>query len=326
MKHSRSRSLPELAINTISYFNFFGFPPSFEEIYAYFPVKTTRAALARILNRLRSGKKLKKAEIALQPGLFYSDILSETGSLHILELQNKLKGKGDMRARETENSALYTLPQYSIFFRNRLSRQSISRRKLKRALPFLKILALPPFIRMIGISGSLSMLNCRKTDDVDIFVVTSKNLLFTARFWTILLAVLMRKRQGPDSVCLNLFMTETDMAAPLEKRTAYVAHEILQMKPVFSKNNTYGRFITSNAWIYRFFPNARRLYHAKRLHARRHGGAGQLVTLFLQPFEYLLRLAELAVIAKNKTGFFISRNQLWLFRKDFEPNLKDVMK
>jgi hypothetical protein len=87
---------------------------------------------------------------------------------------------------------------------------------------------------------------------------------------------------------------------PLEKRTAYVAHEILQMKPVFSKDNAYGRFITSNAWVYRFYPNARRLYHAKRLHVQLHGYAGRLAAILLQPLEFLLRIVERAVIAKNR--------------------------
>lgn len=316
MRHSRSRSLPELAINTISYFNFFGFPPSFEEIYSFFPVKTTKAALARILNRLQRGRKLKKTTAALQSGPFRSDERSGSGNPHALGPHKELK--------QTENTTLYTLPQYSMYFKNRLSRQSISRNKLKKVMPYLKLLASPPFVRMVGISGSLSMLNCRKTDDADVFVVTAGNLLFTARLWAIAIAILMRKRRGPDSVCLNLFMTDADMTAPLEKRTAYVAHEILQMKPVFSKHNTYGRFITSNAWVYRFYPNTRRRYHAKRLQAHPHGSAEQLPVLLLQPFEYLLRLVQLAVIAKNKTGFLISRNQLWLFRKDFEPNLQAV--
>jgi len=318
MRYSRSRSLPELAINTISYFNFFGFPPAFEEIYTFFPVKTTRTALARILNRLHKGRKLKKAMVSAPSGWFYTGDRARNGDLHGMDLSKDLN--------RSETVPLYTLPQYSIFFKNRLLRQSVSKNKLKRVMPYLKTLAIPPFIRMVGISGSLSMLNCRKTDDADVFVVTSGNLLYIARFWAITVAVLMRKRRGADSVCLNLFMTETDMTAPLEKRTAYVAHEILQMKPVFSKDNAYGRFITSNAWVYRFYPNARRLYHAKRLHVQLHGYAGRLAAILLQPLEFLLRIVERAVIAKNKTGFLGSRNQRWLFRRDFEPNLKDVIR
>ena len=35
-----------------------------------------------------------------------------------------------------------------------------------------------------------------------------------------------------NKVCLNLFFDESDLAVPKFKRSEYVAHEVLQMKPL----------------------------------------------------------------------------------------------
>lgn len=50
-------------INTISYFSFFEYPPSLEEIFTFFPEKITKKALKTLLERLFKQKKLIKSPI-----------------------------------------------------------------------------------------------------------------------------------------------------------------------------------------------------------------------------------------------------------------------
>ena len=141
----------------------------------------------------------------------------------------------------------------------RKERESISFKKWTLAKKIAKILGLIPTIKLIGISGSLSMNNCELRDDVDLFIITKAGSLWSTRFLvSILLILLGKKRSRNDSfginmVCPNMFLSENSLGI---KQNIFTAHEISQLKTIVSKNGTYEKFINENAWVLNFMPNA----------------------------------------------------------------------
>ncbi len=170
-----------------------------------------------------------------------------------------------------KNKLKYTPVEYSI-------RRKISQKKLNnwRFRVYIKLISLFPQIKLVGLSGSISMMNAREDDDIDLFIITEKNRLFTGRLIVVALAQILGLRRTrnnlamkqfnngfADKVCLNLFFDERNLKVPKFKQTLFVGHEVLQMKPIIVKGDIYERFLKANRWVFRLFPNAREVVSSK---------------------------------------------------------------
>jgi len=60
-----------------------------------------------------------------------------------------------------------------------------------------------------------------------------------------------------QKICPNIFIDENKMEWDKDKRSLYVAHEILMMHPVCDKQETYFRFVKNNSWIFDHLSNCR---------------------------------------------------------------------
>src|SRR3990167_3393441 len=132
-----------------------------------------------------------------------------------------------------------------------------SQKKLKRAAFFAGLLKVIPSVKLVAVSGALSMRNSRRSDDIDLVVVTSKGLLWTTRFLAnVLLLPFKRDTAGQkisDRACLNMFLDKS--ALSIKDHNIYTAHEICQMKLIWDRDNTYRKFIRANSWIREYLPN-----------------------------------------------------------------------
>ncbi len=161
-----------------------------------------------------------------------------------------------------QQKGFIVLRNSSQIIKKRLERVSENRRKLARAIWISQILSHIPTIQLIGISGSLSMYNAKKSDDIDLFFITSKDSLWITRFSVnIILLLLGRKRPAGaylvrDKICPNMFLAEDAVSIDNKLRNLYVAHEVAQMKVLFSKNNMDERFLQENSWVLKFLPHA----------------------------------------------------------------------
>jgi len=107
----------------------------------------------------------------------------------------------------------YTPPQYSIKeIKNLEFRIKNSKKKLNnlRFRLYIRLISLFPQIKLIGLSGSISMMNAKADDDIDLFIITAKNRLFTGRLIALILAQLLGLRRRRTSEKLDtLFSTAT---------------------------------------------------------------------------------------------------------------------
>lgn len=145
----------------------------------------------------------------------------------------------------------------------RLLHKRFSSKKMSIAKKAARIISYIPFVKMVGLTGSLAMYNSAENSDVDLLVVTQEGRLWTTRFLVYslfkLLNVSIRKpgdTNEKDKLCLNMWMDESVLTWSKKDRNIYTAHEIAQIVPLFSKDKTYSKFIYKNKWVLKFWPNA----------------------------------------------------------------------
>lgn len=130
---------------------------------------------------------------------------------------------------------------------------------LAHAMPAIKLIGKIPWIKMIGITGSVATFNAKPEDDIDLFIVTQKNRVWITRFFVFLilksLGMYAQGKKNKRKLCCNLFIDESEMMWAKEKQNVYVAHEIVHLMPVVNKSDTYFEFIGKNKWALKHFPN-----------------------------------------------------------------------
>lgn len=287
--------------NVLRYFAYFNYPPTFEEVWTFLSTQITKHKLKEVLAELQKRKKIMVTDVS------------------------------NFKFQVPR----YTLGEYNNFLKEFEFKVQSSKCKVDSVKLFVRILSRFPQIKLIGISGSVAMMNAKENDDIDLFIITQKKRIWTARFIAVLLAEFTGRRRRrnekhtQNKICLNMFVDESNLSIPHKKQTIYVAHEVLQMKPIMSKFSTYTRFLEANQWVYTFFPNARLLEH-KLLNLERKSNV--LSSMFQAPnsigdsIEFVLKKIQLTFIRRHTTSEVITDTQLWFFPADFERKLqKDKM-
>lgn len=139
----------------------------------------------------------------------------------------------------------------------RLKRKKASRAKYKKAKTYAQILKAIPQIKLVALTGALSMENSTAKDDIDYAIITQKGQLWTARLGANLLLAPFKRWPGSktqkDRVCLNLFLSENSLK--IRTQNLYIAHEIAQLKPIWQRGNTYSSYVKANSWVKNYLPN-----------------------------------------------------------------------
>jgi len=109
-----------------------------------------------------------------------------------------------------------------------------------------------PFVRGIGISGSLSKHFADEKADIDYFIITQQNKLWICR--TILHAFkkLSFITGHQHWFCMNYFVDEEAMR--IEEKNIFTATELVTLMPMCG-NDTLEKFFKANDWSNHYFPN-----------------------------------------------------------------------
>ncbi len=303
-------------LKVLNYFLFFDYPPTFEEIYTFLPIQTTKKRLNQELEHLIKQKKLLILNFELLTDKRYT------------------VGEYGIKKSKIKNQKSKIIQQFTDFEeRVRESGRKLSSWRFKL---YIKLLSFFPQIKLVGLSGSISMMNAKKEDDIDLFIITAQNRLFTARFIAIMLAKILRiHRQRNNNIrftlyvprytnkiCLNLFFDEVDLVVLKFKQSEYVAHEVLQMKPIVNKEQIYERFLYANRWVKKFFPN---IFINTKIKSKVKSQKSKLklkIKNLGDRLEKLLKKFQLKLINKHKTTEIITDTQLWFHPDDFEKKIK----
>jgi len=125
---------------------------------------------------------------------------------------------------------------------------------IRRARIIGRLIYHAPFVRFVGISGSLSKGYSDQHTDFDYFIITQKDRLWISRTLLHLFKKLTFIVGQQHKFCMNYFLDES--ALTLEERNIYTATELSSMIPVCGAG-PYRRLIEANSWVRHFLPNYR---------------------------------------------------------------------
>lgn len=108
-----------------------------------------------------------------------------------------------------------------------------------------------PYVRGVGISGSLSKNYADEQADIDFFIITKANRLWIARTLLHLLKKLSFLAGRQHWFCMNYFIDETVLLMP--EKNIFIATELVTLKPVTGA--ALPVFFTANRWASGYFPN-----------------------------------------------------------------------
>jgi hypothetical protein len=115
----------------------------------------------------------------------------------------------------------------------------------------IRVLSHLPFLRGLSISGSMSKGTQDPDGDIDFFVLTAPNRLWTTRFFASLMLKFM-PRVKKEHYCLNYYLPEDRLSIP--DRTLFSATEVAFLKPVLN-GELLCAFFEMNPWVKAFYPN-----------------------------------------------------------------------
>ena len=109
-----------------------------------------------------------------------------------------------------------------------------------------------PFVRGIGISGSLSKNYADENTDIDFFIITQANRLWIARTCMHLFKKLTFLVGRQHWFCMNYYVDE--YAMQVHEQNIFTATEVVTLVPVHG-NGVLTNFFNANNWVKEYFPN-----------------------------------------------------------------------
>ncbi len=154
----------------------------------------------------------------------------------------------------------YFLPGQEEIVQLRKKREKYSGEKMKIARQTANLIKFIPTVKFVGVTGSVGAGNAQKKDDIDLMIVSSSGWLWTTRLLvTILVGLLGRRRRPNDKqvrnkICLNLFVDQCRL--DVFDRNLFTAYELILLKPLVNRGNTYEKLLSANSWVKNYLPNA----------------------------------------------------------------------
>ncbi|MFA6423013.1 MAG: hypothetical protein WCW17_01005 [Patescibacteria group bacterium] len=123
-------------------------------------------------------------------------------------------------------------------------------RKAEKAAYYLEA---APFLRMVGVNGSLTSGKINQMSDIDFLIVTKSKRIFTCRFFVnFIIQILNLKRTNSKiagRICLNRYITTDSLV--IYPYDIYHAKVYSTTVPILDKN-IYQKFIDENYWMNNF--------------------------------------------------------------------------
>ena len=205
-------SLEKALLDTLKYSHTFKFPLTADEIYKYL-----------IGEEIFSYKKIKNA-------------------LETLVIRGTIK--------RTEGYYFLATGE-EIWVENREKYRKMYEKVINTIVADLAFLKQIPFVKFVGITGSVAAKNLYDNHDVDLFLITSKYSLWLVRA----IVVILLKRRGlyKKPYCPNIYTSLDNLI--WDSKNVYIANEIVRVVPLINKDYAFEKFLKKNSWILTFLPN-----------------------------------------------------------------------
>ncbi len=132
-----------------------------------------------------------------------------------------------------------------------MTQQMLWKKRWHRAVRVALILQFLPFVRMVGLNGSMATGTFTEESDIDFFIVAEVHHLYTCRaFVTVLLTLFrLRTRKGAQAglICLNRYSTSDFL--DITEHNSYHARVFHNLIPLFATGDVYEQFQRANKWM-----------------------------------------------------------------------------
>ena len=123
---------------------------------------------------------------------------------------------------------------------------------IEKAAKIASLLYKFPYIRAIGVSGSVSKNFADEDADIDYFIITKADRLWIARTLLHLYKKNPFLKNRKHHYCMNYFVDEAELT--IEEKNIYTATELHTVIPL-AGNGSIKNFFETNAWSHNYFPN-----------------------------------------------------------------------
>jgi len=208
--------LQQAIVKTLAYFDVFNFPLTDWEIYKYL-----------------------YAEELIDKKISYFQVRETLAHLPAVEFKD----------------GFYFLAGQSELAVLRKSRQLIAREKYQRARRVAKLFSVLPFIKMVAVCNSLAYDNTRLESDIDFFIITRANKVWTTRFYSTLLLKIFHLRpkvtNKRDKVCVNFIIGENalNLQPLMIADDIYFKYWIKQLVPLYNQGGIFRKFVKINDYL-----------------------------------------------------------------------------
>ncbi|MBU0667920.1 hypothetical protein KJ951_00890 [Patescibacteria group bacterium] len=125
-----------------------------------------------------------------------------------------------------------------------------------KALKFVPMLQMVPFIKAVAVCNTLSFNNCSESSDIDIFIIVKDGRIFTARVLSVLLSYILGVRRYGDKIagrfCLSFYVSENGMNLEkmLQKDDVYLYYWMKALRFLYCRKGFDKRvFYENNTWF-----------------------------------------------------------------------------
>jgi len=222
--------LEKAILQTISWFDIFDYPLTEWEIWKWNLQLATD-------NKQIIFKEIKEV---LEKSEEFKKLISYKQGFYFLKWQNQIVGKRKLR-------------------------YLVAEKKQKKLIKIAQFLKLAPFVRVMAVATGLAYSNSKEEDDIDLFIITEKSKIWTARFFSVLILKFFRARptikNKKNKICLNFFIDQS--AANLENvklseddgsPDIYFIYWLAWLYPIFQQDDTWQKFISQNNWFKKYLP------------------------------------------------------------------------
>lgn len=220
----------------------------------------------------------------------------------------------------------YFLGNRKTIVQKRIQRHKQSEKKLSIARHVASLIFFIPTVQLVGLSGALAMDNADNEDDIDLFIITKENTLWLTRLLVVLLLQFLGKRRTrkdknvSNKICLNMFLDKSSLSFSEDRRDVYTAHEIVQLRVFFERDNTHALFLNANTWVKKFLPNTKhvKIQKGKRITEK------NILLYLLTVFNFIAQKAQLFYMKSHTTIEIVSDGMLAFHPIDYRKKILTI--
>lgn len=114
-------------------------------------------------------------------------------------------------------------------------------------------------IKMVGITGTVAAESAKEGEDIDLLIVTKEDELWWWRlylrfyiWWNKIPHRKFGEKEKENEFCFNLWLDTANLEMPANKRNLKNATDLVMMKIILDRDNTYQKFLKKNKWVKKY--------------------------------------------------------------------------